>query len=158
MARWAVDGSYFLILDKDGLMREVIPQLFSQNSYSSFARQRKLAFPLVHPQADVRHLSVNIYGWRRLQTSPDGKTTNAQCTIWKHDDIYRNCVRKMSCRAPTTLVDDALGYSLTIASRMSSAMPQTRIVGPARQARIPTKSVQRSALGRPLCLLLSHKH
>ena len=42
--------------------------------------------------ANAYLLSVNIYGWRRLQTSPDGKVTNANCTIWKHDDIFRNCV------------------------------------------------------------------
>lgn len=45
--RWSDDGTYFIVPDKAGLMERVIPDLFNQNSYSSFvSRDYEVAKPL----------------------------------------------------------------------------------------------------------------
>ncbi|CAD6587714.1 MAG: suppressor of tub2 mutation, partial [Cyphobasidiales sp. Tagirdzhanova-0007] len=73
-SRWSEDGTYFIIYDKEATMEHIIVKLFNQKSYASFARQ------------------LNIYGWRRLQTSPDGRINAAEShiTMWQHPEVTCN--------------------------------------------------------------------
>ena len=51
IASWSEDGKMFIIKDQKVFEKEVIPQFFDHNKFTSFARQ------------------LNFYGFRKMQVS-----------------------------------------------------------------------------------------